>query len=301
MKIKEISHRNFQNDPDYYSLHWAITNNCNYHCDYCGVYKNEKIYDFEKTIEFINYVDQFKNVDTVLFGGEPLIHPNILEIVKGLKTNIRICTNLSIDLQFFKQLTDINNNLKIVASYHLHKEDLESFVDKFRYLANHTNFIKVKIMFDSRYKEQCKNVYYFFKAFEHQYQNCKIYLDMVYHEICDFSDQDIKFFESKQNDDDRFYIRTDEGERYTSYNEIRRMYNGFPIFYGYECDSGKSGMFIDSDGSVYPCQTKRNNRLSLFNLNIDDYKDHWMFINSSRLCDQNQPCYEVVIPRRIND
>jgi MoaA/NifB/PqqE/SkfB family radical SAM enzyme len=299
MKVIEVCHRNFKENSNYFSLHWSVTNNCNYKCDYCGVYRHEKIYDFDKIIDYINHIGTFNNVDTVLFGGEPLIHPNILQIVKELKTNIRICTNLSRDIEFFKELVSIKNDLKIIASYHFHKETFERFMEKFKYLVKHTKFIKVKVMFDSRYREQCKKVYYLFKAFEHQYKNCKIYLDMVYHDICDFNEEDFKFFELTQ-DDNRFYLKTEEGEQYTSYNQIRRLFNGFPSYYGYECDCGKSGLFIDSDGSVYYCQTKKNTGSPIFNLNKDDYH-YYYILDGSIICDQRGPCYEVVIPRRIND
>jgi len=288
MKVIEVCHRNFKEDSNYFSLHWSVTNNCNYKCDYCGVYKREKLYDFDRIIEFINHTGTFNNVDTVLFGGEPLFHPNILQIVRELNTNIRICTNLSRDIDFFKELISIRNDLKIIASYHFHREDLEKFIEKFKYLVNHTKFVKVKVMFDSRHREQCKEVYHLFKAFEQEYKNCKIYLDMVYHKI------------ELTQDDDRFYLKTEEGEQYTSYNQIRRIFNGFPSYYGYECDCGKSGLFIDSDGSVYHCQTKRNNSDPIFNLNKHDYH-YYYILDGSIICDQRGPCYEVVIPRRIND
>ena len=298
--IQEVCHRNFQNDPKYFSMHWSLTNNCNYKCDYCGVWKDEQMYPFEKTIEYINHVNEIKTVDTVLFGGEPLFHPNILQIIGELESKIRVCTNMGKSLNFFRELCKINNDITMVISLHVHKVDLVKFVYKLEYLCEYFDFIKLKVMYDSRHKCESEQIYYHMKTYEKKYDNIKVYLDMVYHEICPLTQFDIRFFDSKQ-DDDRFYIKTKEGEKYTSYNEIRRMFDGFPNYHGYECDCGKSGLFVDSDGSVSYCQTKKNRGEVIFNVNDSDYKEHDHILEQSIICDVDEPCYEVVVPRRKND
>jgi MoaA/NifB/PqqE/SkfB family radical SAM enzyme len=295
--IYALSHRKFREDPYYYSLHWAVTNNCNYRCDYCGVHKKEKYYDFHNIIEFVNFIGTLNRVDTVLFGGEPLIHPNILQIVGQLETNIRICTNLSKNIGFFRELIKINSDLTIVASLHYEKQELIDFYEKISFLCDYSKFVKVKVMWDSRYKEDIKSAYEFLLSTEDNFQNLKIYLDMVYHDLCEFNDDDLLFFDRAQNDD-RFYVRTDRQEKYTSYNEIRRAFNGFPNFYGWKCFCGPKGLFIDSDGSVYYCQTKRNKNKPLFNLNTDDFTKYLTIFEKPIKCNENDFCCEVVVPRR---
>ena len=88
--IKEVCHKTFKTDPCYFSMHWSITNNCNYKCDYCGVWRDEPNYPYAKIVDYINHVNTIKNVDTVLFGGEPLIHRDIRKIVADLKSDIKI-------------------------------------------------------------------------------------------------------------------------------------------------------------------------------------------------------------------
>ena len=295
--INALCHNKFKEDKKHYSLHWAITNNCNYQCDYCGVHKKEKYYDFQNILEFINFLGTIHNVETVLFGGEPLVHPNILQIVGELETDVKICTNLSRNLGFLRQLTGINRDLKIVASYHYHKDDLATFYEKITHMVDYSDFVKVKVMWDSRFKEECKKVYQFLWPLQKQYDNFKVYLDMVYHEICHFLDEDVKFFERIQ-DDNRFWTMTERGEVYTSYNEIRRQFNGFPNFYGWKCYTGPKGLFIDSNGSVYRCQTKRNKNKPIFNLNTDDFTKYLSILEEPIICDEDDFCHEVVIPRR---
>lgn len=295
--IKALCHKRFEEDKDYYSLHWAITNNCNYKCDYCGVWRDEKIYPFENILEYINFIGEINHVDTVLFGGEPLVHPNILQIVGELQTDIRICTNLSRNVGFLRDMTRINDDITWVISFHYAKDDLADLYDKIRHLVDYSRFVKVKVMWDSRYKEECKKVYQFLWPLEKQYSNFKVYLDMVYHEICHFLDEDIKFFEKIQNDN-RFLVIGDRGKIYTSYNEIRREFNGFPNFYGWKCYTGPKGLFIDSNGSVYRCQTKRNKGKQLFNVNKDDFTKYLNILQEPIYCDEDDFCTEVVIPRR---
>ena len=309
--IKALCHKYFKEDPKHYSLHWAVTNNCNYQCDYCGVYKKEKYYDSQNVIEFINFLQSVYNVETVLFGGEPLIHPNILQIIGELKTNIKICTNLSENIGFFRQLTGINRDLQIVASFHYHKDDLADFYEKIAYLIDYSEFVKIKVMFDSRYSEEIKRVYDFLLPLELKNDNFVVQLDMVYHEICNFPDEDIGFFEKVQ-DDKSFWVKMQhevpklissyEGKKeiFTSYNEIRRMFDGFPNFYGWECYCGPKGLFIDSDGSVYYCQTKRNTGNPIFNVNTDDFTNYLTILDDPITCDEKGFCHEVVIPRRNN-
>jgi len=301
MKIKEVCHRNFLKDPDHFSMHWALTNNCNYKCNYCGVWKDEEIYPHMKAVEYINHINNHKNVDTVLFGGEPLIHPNILQITADLESDIRICTNLGRSLRFLEELSSVNSNLKIIASLHLHKADLIEFANKIEFACKNFKFVKLKIKYDPTVKLQSKKVWEYFKAYEKLYDNMKVYLDMVYHPDFPITKGDLKFFDSQQNDD-RFYIRTEEIDKFLSYNEIRRMFDGFPNYYGYQCYCGKSGLFINSNGDVSYCQTKKNKGQIIFNINnIDDYTDYDYLLINPIICDMNEPCYEVVIPRRSND
>ncbi len=297
--INAIAHKNFRDINDYFSLHWAVTNNCNYKCSYCGVHKKEDYYDFENIIEYINFLGTNYSVDTVLFGGEPLIHPNILRIVGELETDIKICTNLSKNLKFLRELVKINNELKIVASFHYAKDDLADLYEKIVFLVDYTEKVKVKVMWDGKYKDECKRVWEFLLPLEQKYDNFKVFLDMVYHKDSVFLAEDIDFFNGIQKDRS-FYIADSGGQRFTSYNEVRRMFNGFPKFHGWKCYCGPKGLFIDSDGSVYYCQTKRNKGNALFNLNKDDFTDYkyLKIFEDGIICDEDEFCLEVVIPRR---
>lgn len=291
--IQRVCHRVFNQDAKHFSLHWSLTNNCNYRCDYCGVWKDEKIHPHSKIIKYINYINTFKNVDTVLFGGEPLTHPHIISIVNRIESDIRICTNLNRSLYLLKQLKP---NIKMIVSLHIHKTDLPTFAEKIKFSCENFDFTKLKVMYDSRCRVQSKKIWEYFKVYEKMYKNIKVYLDMVYHPECEITDDDLKFFDSKQIDD-RMYLRTEDGESHTSYNQIRRMFDGFPTYFGYTCECGPKGLFINSNGDVSYCQTKKNKGQIIFNVNQDDFLNYDHILERSIICDMDEPCYEVVIPR----
>jgi len=292
-----LNHKNFEDDK-YFSLHWAVSNICNYKCHYCGVYKEEKYHNFHNIIEFINFINTIKNVDTVLFGGEPLIHPNILQIVGELNTNIRICTNLSENELLLRELIKINSDMKFVTSFHYEKANFNKFFQKVLFLVEYCKLVKVKVMWDSRFKNEIKNIYELFLPLEKAYPNFKVFLDMVYHPESDFTPEDIEYYDNIQKDKSIVIYKEDEDNEYTSYNRIRRMFNGYPNFYGWKCYVGNNGLFIDSNGDVSYCQTKKNNGKVIFNVNEDDYRDYESILYNPIVCDEDDFCTEVVMPRK---
>lgn len=80
---------------------WAITNSCNYACNYC--FSN---YCYDKSNMSIDTIDKaIKNIIShdidyvILSGGEPLICPNLYYIINELtknKINVSMCTNASL-------------------------------------------------------------------------------------------------------------------------------------------------------------------------------------------------------------
>ena len=101
LKISEIYYDKFIEDPKFFGSHWDVTSRCNFRCSYC-TYKNrnEAFYPYEhmlKIMEFYDYLYENYNLSLMLFGGEPLLHPDILKVVNRLGKSIyplQIFTNL---------------------------------------------------------------------------------------------------------------------------------------------------------------------------------------------------------------
>ena len=207
-------------------------------------------------------------------------------------------------LSFYKELVETKNYLKVIPSYHHLKADKDKFLIIVKYLLDHVPFLKVKVMWDSRCKREILNVYHEFKELEKYHNNFQCSLDLVYNHECggDWNENDLKYFDALQNDISHLIVVKDDNgeisERRVGYNAIRRLYNGFPKHYLYNCDCGKKGLFIESNGDVFYCQTMKNENKSIFNLFNDNFNKYLYIFDKGIICREKGFCCEVVIPRR---
>lgn len=111
-----------------------LTNYCNLNCHgcsrWCNIAKNKQIYDTDKLYkDVLTVTSRIKNVCSIcLAGGEPLIHPDITQIVKFLDdvrkqhniSGIYIFTNgkklLSLPDEFFKVMHETDT--RIIYTYY---------------------------------------------------------------------------------------------------------------------------------------------------------------------------------------
>jgi organic radical activating enzyme len=165
-KIIAIGHKFYLENPSLLRINWISTMSCNYRCPYCYInitpdkYNNNsslKYKDSNLTINkvnnlinniILNYHDK-KELDMTISGGEPTEITILFDIVtmlinkiKNLK-NLRIHTNFSKDINYWKKIVDIfkNNktiNFSIEASLHLDyintKEKLYDYLNKLLFL-----------------------------------------------------------------------------------------------------------------------------------------------------------------------
>lgn len=114
----------------YNRLHfeWFLVNWCNFKCSYCNAAdrmvekysKETSPSKFQLVLARLARVDMDFEID--LFGGEPTLHPNFIEIITTLANMpqcklIEIKTNLSKPLHFLEQ-TLVNEKVRLAASYH---------------------------------------------------------------------------------------------------------------------------------------------------------------------------------------
>lgn len=118
------------------SAYLAISYKCNQHCSFCPCSKEESLYPFvgldflkESAKEFV----ETQNVDMIVVsGGEPTIHPQFLDILKyivsDLECNVTILSNGErySDPGFIKQIEDIGAGGRITAVTTLHSQDPEA-------------------------------------------------------------------------------------------------------------------------------------------------------------------------------
>ncbi len=130
--ICEGSPEAFQDMPLH--VQWEITQYCNYHCSYCfqaaGGHKNVccSLEQAKKAIEHMVSANR-PAYQIYLLGGEPLTHPDLIEIVKLLDDHLgekiqvlRFLTNGSFKPGQFKALTDAARHFPLLLSISVHFE-----------------------------------------------------------------------------------------------------------------------------------------------------------------------------------
>lgn len=149
-------------EPNIVEINWDLGKRCNYDCSYCSPAIHDWTsphHSIETVNSFISQIDawiqsQNKTFTMSITGGEPFVHPNILEILKTIrqaetfKDQLAIITNGSVPLELYKKSCEYVTNLTI--SLHLERSDseIQSALDKI--LALHQQFpdkwISVQVM-----------------------------------------------------------------------------------------------------------------------------------------------------------
>lgn len=145
-------------------LSFVITNLCNLSCRYCYKEDNKEreILNKNSIFNFINLIEKNypKSISSVqLIGGEPFLHPNILEILDfliGKNYEVRISTNGTLDIlrdARFKAYLD-NENIELRISLDSHNENIhdnfrgkgsfKSVLSNIEYLKKYKCYISVK-------------------------------------------------------------------------------------------------------------------------------------------------------------
>ncbi len=198
-----ITNKNYMEDPyfeevytdNYIHIQLNITMMCNYQCMYCcahtSILKENHKFVFNDTT-FDNILDLIKPYNGVIFsyfGGEPTLHPNIIKYIKKINnvftvnSKQMITTNLSQDIDFFKQLKDIKN-LKFDISYHGQEHDIFNFFEKVKYIDENFNADNSLILLISKDTHQINKNNNFVQQFQkyfknHQFKNISIAPEII--------------------------------------------------------------------------------------------------------------------------
>ncbi|MDD5356274.1 MAG: radical SAM protein, partial [Candidatus Omnitrophica bacterium] len=85
---------------------WDLCHRCNYHCPYCGVWKDNPDKDPIMTVEewdliWTRVYNNYGSCHIYMSGGEPSAYPYFYDLVAMLckKHSIEVCTNLSWDVE----------------------------------------------------------------------------------------------------------------------------------------------------------------------------------------------------------
>lgn len=223
-----------------------ITNNCNLSCSFCNEIKRKR--------EFIT-IDNFKIVLNKLNGytnylyfhlmGEPLIHPNINELINLGSRDYKI--NITTNGYFLNIIKDNKNINQINISLHSFNEKYNKSLDEYlnnildcvdNLIVNNT-IINFRLWTNTKYKDKIINKL-------NQYYNININ-----------GNTKIK---------DNVYIEFDSEFIWPNLNNNYFNEDG-------SCQGLRSHIGILVDGTVVPCCLDTNGILSLGNIYQDDLKN----------------------------
>lgn len=135
---------------------------CNQKCEYCPdkfientTFNDYEKINFDKLFDYITKFHRLSKVDVLLMldGGEPTIHPNLLEFCKKInsynKTQIEfgiyieVYSNFMESIEYYKELQEYDVNLKL--TYHPNLMTPDEFKSKYSILSKPCD---ITLMFD---------------------------------------------------------------------------------------------------------------------------------------------------------
>jgi len=253
-----------------YQVTFRITEFCNIHCDYCH-WNDGKHYNIEDIKKGLDKLDEFfliQKFNKVLFyfhGGEPMTHPDIIEIIKYIKnmeteTIIEMQTNLTCKQDILSLMLNDVDMLSI--SYHyieLMKTNHHSkFIDNYDFIKNKKHTINnFDIMLENIPGDELDHFYKVVEGFL-KYDNI-LNSEMIYG-FCHYkyneetSKKHLAFYK-KHNQTEQEYII--DGSKYTTNDLFKKGLD----CRGWKCQAGNYSIVVNGDGNIFNCGIHMTNYL----------------------------------------
>ena len=263
----------------YKKIYIEITNNCNLKCSFCSkTNKKKRNMSIEEYKIVLRKIKDYTDYIYLHVKGEPLIHPNIIEMINiandyNLKVNLT--TNGVLFNKYAKELGKCNNLNKINFSLHSENNKDNYFEDIFgniKYLNNNTTIIyRLWTLNNNELDEKSTKIVNKIKDY---YKLPQETVNKIIY------DKNIKIT-------NRIYIDKDSKFIWPKINENRS--NGY-------CYALKTHIAILSDGTVVPCCLDADGIIELGNIYKQQLED---IIKSKRYIELRQsfinkkPCEEL--------
>lgn len=265
---------------DNIKIYINITDKCNYQCYYCyNLNKNYNRQDKEINVnDVIFFLKRFsqsnpnKKIQITLIGGEPTRHTNFLNLCKEISqienTSIESFTNFSAEDWVYSQAYEYR--VRFLISFHyLNQSRTKYFLDKLQRLnKNDIMFSCINVMLEPHHFSQCLAVYdYLFNIYKNDIR-CNLIDDLdkstrkhlIYR---NYSANEIDEYNKRCNNDkndatNQLFFNDGTSKFLTNY-EIKN--NNDLNFRMWQCNAGKDYIYIDNDGSIYPCANMRMKKI----------------------------------------
>ena len=152
-------------NDDTFVLEISISQQCNFDCKYCTshiVGAKATPLDFDKILSFKRKGDY----QIYIYGGEPLIHPQIYELLDrlGNERKIRIQTNNSVGKKVYDKIISKHPNVVFALSYHQEYAKFGKFLRNAKFLNDVDRLAEISVMWFSKQDVEISRVYNIMKS-----------------------------------------------------------------------------------------------------------------------------------------
>ena len=289
---------------------------CNYNCYYCynEKHRNNQALDLNAAYYFLEqiFLKFKKRIIVELIGGEPTLHPGLIDFCKKAQTanfieKILIYTNFSKDVDYYMRLIHIH---KVHLDLSLHLGSVASnskFMKKALWMKKSTKAIDkvtISILMHPNYIDYIKIIYATLTQANIDVDIVKIFNNMSKYQP---TDQDIKYSsamslqidqmisKSQQNKKRTIHIKTNDIDQHFTELEARNVCEKHRnLFLNWHCLAGMHAFYIHSNGQCYQCQQYYEMQMPhMFNV----YDGNFHLNNSSIICKAHNCLYEQFVTK----
>jgi MoaA/NifB/PqqE/SkfB family radical SAM enzyme len=270
-----------------------LTRACTYQCSYCPEKLhtgNNKFFDLSSFKNFLEILNNNKQLILDITGGEPTIHPQFVELIdlcNQLEIKVSVGTNASRSRRWFEEHAHLVDNW--VVTLHPSQHSLD--IDKIKVISKNS-FLVVCIMADPRFWEIClewKNILntidnikivmlevmndWSGAVYKNFYTDQQLEFLKINNTVHTFTEEKITDIENLLSYFDRFNNTAiwDDGSETTvdPYYLIKHKQN---FFKDWTCFAGNQVLSIDDDGIVYwgNCRAKVLGHYSQFKIGTNE-------------------------------
>lgn len=262
----------------YKKIYIEITNICNLNCSFCS--KVEKTRKMLTTFEFKEIVEKIKDYTDYIYlhvKGEPLTHPNIIELIdiaKEYNLKVNLTTNGVLFPKYVEELSKCENLSKI--NFSLHSENnipnyCEKIFDSVNKLNNQTVIYRLWTLKENELDEKSTEIV---DKIKNHYKLDNLFIEKVK------TENNVKINSTT-------YVDKDNEFSWPEINEYKS--NGY-------CYALKTQIAILSDGTVVPCCLDSNGQIELgniFNNTLEEIISSERYQNLKKSFQDRKPCEEL--------
>lgn len=256
----------FSKSPRLFSLQIELTNLCNERCIHCYIphkYKN-KIMSIPHYEAILAEANKMGVLTFVINGGEPMCHPeflNMLKMANEYDFNITILSNLTlltdeiIDYIKKSHVSEIQTSIySLDADIHDKITNVKGSLDLtlnnlFKLKANGVH-VRVSCVLMKQNKDSYKDIIHWSKI-----HNIPISFDYILFGRYDYTTDNLDNRLTKEEVEDiiRYIIKNDDNYIKKIQSTDFELLNNYYKKFGVSCNVGRSTLCISSDGTAYPC------------------------------------------------